>query len=109
MTASSTPSLLVRLQSLAQRLYQAGSTHDWTAVETADRALADLLRGLAGQPLGSAERSALQQLRLLHDQIVADCELRLDELRETLSQMQQHRAGWGAYAESQDWSPEMPQ
>lgn len=102
---SSSP-LLQSLQGLAQRLHQASQSHDWAAVESADAALARLLKGLRLQGLDAGERAALQQLRVLHGQVSADCSRELETLRVALDQMQQHRAGWHAYAESQDWSPE---
>ncbi|TXI25655.1 MAG: hypothetical protein E6Q67_00455 [Roseateles sp.] len=100
--------LLQGLQGLALRLHQASSAQDWAAVGAADAALADLLRGLRPEGLATAERGALNNLRLLHTQVRADCERELEALRSTLNQMQERRTAWSAYAESQDWSPETP-
>lgn len=106
MPVTSPTPLLQSLQGLAQRLHQASQSHDWAALAAADAALARLLQGLQLRGLDANERSALQQLRALHGQVRADCARELDTLRTTLDQMQQRRAGWHAYAESQDWTPE---
>ncbi len=100
--------ITVRLQTLGERLRDACAQRNWTALARGDAELAQLLGGLDAGALTPGERTALQQLRRLHQQVGAECQRELERLGQTLEQMRQQRQGWSAYAESADWGPEVP-
>jgi hypothetical protein len=95
-----------RLQQLGERLRDACAQRNWIALARSDAELAQVLGGLDVATLTPIERTALQQLRRLHQQISGECQRELERVGQTLEQMRQQRQGWSAYAESADWGTE---
>ncbi|RZI57340.1 MAG: hypothetical protein EOP37_20840 [Rubrivivax sp.] len=95
-----------RLQQLGERLRDACAQRNWIALARSDAELAQVLGGLDVAALTPIERTALRQLRRLHQQISGECQRELERVGQTLEQMRQQRQGWSAYAESADWGTE---
>jgi hypothetical protein len=89
---------LQRMTELSRRLAAAGNADDWDEVAAVDRELAAGL-GCWSQPVrwSLAERTALAELREVHDDVQAQC---ADEARRhqgQLAALRAHREGWMAY------------
>lgn len=90
---------LLRITGWSARLQAASAAQDWLALDNTDRELADMLPTLAARADWSpAERAALHELALSHQQARLRCAQACDALQQRLNDVQAHKDGWLAYA-----------
>lgn len=83
--------------SLSAALNAAGA--DWTALESASRALAQRLPALAAHgQWNDTERAALLQLRAVHARAFQMCSDEKERLASHMREIQANKEGWIAYA-----------
>ena len=84
---------------LARRLREGSLARDWDALAHTSRELAALLAPLAAdQVRAPAERLALRELQLAHQQAHALCNTAAEQLQRALEELRAHKDGWMAYA-----------
>jgi len=101
---------IAALQSLTQRLRDAGRAGDWNALARLDGELALLLRAVQVArirgPLSEGLRTVLAQLQQCHEEQTQRCAQALSQLQGVMWRMSDGRSRWEAYAQSESWHEE---
>lgn len=83
---------------LGTALEQAAQNDDWLQVMQIDKQINDLLLQLRQQSLSEATLAQVKMLQQRHQQVAAQCRVRVEELRHKLQQHQSQRQGRQAYS-----------
>lgn len=87
------------IDALRDALSSAAAARDWDSLGKAVSALAPQLAALGAQgPWSAAEMRSLARLRSSHDLAATVCQQQQQELVAKMSELQDNKAGWAAYA-----------